>query len=86
MINPVACLFGYTEDAAEKPKNDTSRCKPYPLTNKESHTYQLVIWLEETGQVQPEQGLSFAGTVAIEVSGGFDSEEYSNGVITGQDS
>lgn len=64
---------------------DTSRCAPYPLTNKEKHTYQLVIWLEETGEEQPEQGLSFEGTVAIEVSGGFDGSGYNEGQITGQE-
>lgn len=84
-INPVACLFGYAEDAAEQRDDDTARCKPYPLTNKEKHTYQLVIWLEETGVEQPEQGLTFEGTVSIEVSGGFDTGEYGNGQITGQE-
>lgn len=84
-VNPVACLFGYTTDAGEKRADDTSRCKPYSLTNKEKHTYQLVIWLEETGFEQPEQGMTLEGTVSIEVSGGFDSGEYSNGQITGQE-
>lgn len=64
---------------------DTSRCKPYPLTNKEKHTYQVVIWLEETGVEQPEQGMTFEGTVSIEVSGGFDTGEYNDGQITGQE-
>lgn len=64
---------------------DTSRCAPYPLKNKEKHTYQLVIWLEETGYEQPEQGLTFEGTVSIEVSGGFDSGEYGDGQITGRE-
>lgn len=84
-VNPVACLFGYSADAADKSLDDTSRCATYALTNQEKHTYQLVIWLEETGEVQPEQGLTFEGTVAIEVSGGADSSEYGNGQITGQD-
>lgn len=82
-VNPVACLFGYAEGQDEIADDSTERCKPYPLTNKEKHTYQLVIWLEETGDVQPEQGLVFEGTVSIEVSGGFDSDEYNNGQITG---
>lgn len=65
---------------------DTSRCAPYPLKNKEKHTYQLVIWLEETGYEQPEQGLTFEGTVSIEVSGGgFDSSGYEDGQITGKE-
>lgn len=84
-LNPVACLFGYAADAADKAVDDTTRCAPYSLTNKEKHTYQLVIWLEETGEEQPEQGLTFEGTVSIEVSGGFDSGEYGNGQITGQE-
>ena len=64
----------------------TERCAPYPLTNKKKHTYQLLIWLEETGEEQPEQGLTFEGTVSIEVSGGgFDTGDYENGQITGKE-
>ncbi len=81
---PVACLFGYAADAADKPKDDTSRCAPYSITNNEEHVYQLVIWLEETGDVQNEQGLAMEGTVAIEVSGGLETGDYENGKITGQ--
>lgn len=84
-INPVACLFSYSDDADTKALDDTSRCAPYSLTNKEKHTYQLVIWLEETGEEQPEQGKTFEGTVSIEVSGGFNSSDYGNGQITGQE-
>lgn len=84
-VNPVACLFGYKANAAEYELDDTERCATYPLTNKIKHTYQLVIWLEETGFEQPEQGMTFEGTVSIEVSGGFDSGEYGNGEITGQE-
>ncbi len=83
-INPVACLFGYKEDLTGISVDDTSRCITYPLTNKEKHTYQLVIWLEETGVEQPEQGKTFEGTVTIEVSGGLDTSEYENGQITGK--
>ena len=64
---------------------DTTRCKPYAIENKVKHTYQLVIWLDETGEEQPEQGLTFVGTVSIEVSGGFDTGEYIGGEITGQE-
>lgn len=84
-VKPVACLFGYTDDSDTKKEDDISRCTPYSLTNKEKHTYQLVIWLEETGKIQPEQGFTFEGTVSIEVNGGFDGGEYGNGQITGQD-
>lgn len=64
----------------------TERCAPYPLTNKEKHTYQLLIWLEETGVEQPEQGMTFEGTVSIEVSGdGFDTGDYGDGQITGKE-
>ena len=83
-INPVNCLFGYVEDYETIDKDNSARCKPYTLTNKTKHTYQLVIWLEETGEVQPEQGLTFEGTVAIEVSGGFNSDDYTDGKITGK--
>ena len=64
----------------------TERCAPYPLKNKEKHTYQLLIWLEETGEEQPEQGMVFEGTVSIEVSGGgFDTGDYDDGQITGKE-
>lgn len=66
--------------------NKTERCAPYPLKNKEKHTYQLLIWLEETGEEQPEQGMIFEGTVLIEVSGGgFDTGDYDDGQITGKE-
>ena len=83
-INPVNCLFGYVENYEEKPKDDTSRCAKYTLTNKVKHTYQLVIWLEETRNVQLEQGLTFQGTVAIEVAGGITNNDYEDGKITGK--
>lgn len=87
-VNPIACLFGYAEvpEGTEAPAvDDTERCEPYSIENKIKHTYQLVIWLEETGKEQPEQGLTFEGTVSIEVSGGFESGEYVSGEITGTD-
>lgn len=83
-IYPIACLFGY-EDETDPPLrvDDTALCKPYLIDNKVKHTYQLVIWLEETGDIQDEQGMTFAGTVSIEVSGGVDTGEYEDGKITG---
>ena len=87
-VNPVACLFGYKEVAEGEEGyaiDDTERCINYPIENKVKHTYQLVIWLEEIGRVQEEQGLIFQGTVAIEVSGGVNTNEYENGKITGQE-
>lgn len=83
-VNPIACLFKYSDDADDKSIDDPARCAPYSVMNQKKHTYQLVIWLEEIGVVQPEQGLALEGTVTIEVSGGFSSEEYENGKITGQ--
>ena len=46
-----------------------------------------MIWLEETGEIQDEQGLEFAGTVQLEVptNQGQDSGEYSDGKITGKE-
>ena len=85
IINPVACLFGYKENASDFQEDDTERCASKRVTNKVKHTYQLLIWLEETGEEQPEQGFTFEGTVAIEVSGGIDTGEYGNGEITGQE-
>ena len=84
-LNPVACLAGLSSDFAEKPKDDTSRCDTLKIKNKIKHTFQLVIWLEETGEIQDEQGKTFEGTVSIEVSGGVDTGEYENGKITGKE-
>lgn len=83
-VYPVACLFGYSDTYETDQKDDTARCKTYNLTNQESHTYQLMIWLEETGKVQEEQGLTFQGTVSLEVPGGQDASDYENGKITGK--
>lgn len=65
--------------------DNTARCKTMSIDNKIKHTYQLVIWLNETGKEQAEQGMTFEGTVAIEVSGGLNIGDYNNGQITGQD-
>lgn len=83
-VYPVACLFGEEDVIEDKKADDTSRCKPYQLTNQEKHTYQLVIWLEETGEIQEEQGKTFEGTVSIEVNGGMGTDEYTDGKITGE--
>lgn len=83
-INPVSCMFKNADDFADKSKDDSSRCDSLSISNKVKHTYQLVIWLEETGEVQDEQGKIFEGTVSIEVSGGLDTSEYENGQITGK--
>lgn len=83
-VHPVSCLFENGTEFDNKGKEDTSRCNVYSITNKERHTYQLVIWLEETGEEQAEQGMTFEGTVSIEVSGGLDTSEYENGQITGK--
>ncbi len=81
-VYPVSCLFGETEDAASKAADDVSRCKPYSITNLVEHNYQIVIWLEETGFEQPEQGKTFNGTVSVEVKGDVGS---SSGKITGRE-
>jgi len=87
-VNPVACLFGFKELGEGQDSyavDDTARCLNYSIENKVKHTYQLVIWLEETGFVQEEQGLVFQGTVTIEVSGGVNTNEYEDGKISGQE-
>lgn len=82
-------LINVNEIATEEKvalSDKTERCAPYPLKNKEKHTYQLLIWLEETGEEQPEQGMIFEGTVSIEVSdGGIDAGDYDDGQITGKE-
>lgn len=80
---PVACLFGYSDGYEDKSVDDVSRCKPYSITNGERHTYQLVVWLAETGSIQYEQRKEFGGTVTIDVSGSSDSSGYADGEITG---
>ena len=87
---PIACLFGYNEELFKRGEefatDDPARCQTYGVTNKEKHTYQLLIWLNETGFEQQEQGKTFQGTVTIEVSGGEnDTTGYENGQITGQE-
>lgn len=83
---PLACLFGYSDiyDTDADVIDSVSRCSSLSVANKVSHTYQLVIWLEETGNVQYEQGLTFEGTVSIEVPGGLNNSDYENGQITGK--
>ncbi len=68
-LYPVACLFGETDDADSKSKDDVSRCETHTISNAEEHNYQIVIWLEETGYEQLEQGKTFSGTVSVEVKG-----------------
>lgn len=92
---PIACLFGYLteEELMEKyPTNDEykdigmddmRRCKTKQITNQKKHYYQVLIWLMETGNNQPEQGLEFNGTVQLEVPGG--TGDYIDGKITGKD-
>ena len=82
MQNANQIATGEVEALSDK----TERCAPYPLKNKEKHTYQLLIWLEEIGREQPEQGMTFEGTVSIEVSGGsLDIGDYDDGQITGKE-
>ena len=86
-VNPVACLFGYKDEGLfEGEKDDTDRCLPFGISNNVRHTYQLVIWLNETNEIQDEQGMLFEGTVSIEVSGGSGegNSGYEDGKITGQ--
>lgn len=85
-VYPVACLFGFSDKYGEKDMaiDDPARCAVKSISNQVSHTYQLVIWLEETWEVQPEQGLIFQGTVAIEVPGGVNTSDYEDGKITGK--
>lgn len=83
---PLSCLFGYSNiyGTENDVVDNISRCSTLQIENKVSHTYQLVIWLEETGEIQNEQGLTFEGTVSIEVPGGLDNSDYTDGKITGQ--
>lgn len=85
-IYPAACLFGYSDKYDNVDVNDPSRCKSISVTNKKQHTYQVMIWLRETGERQDEQGLLFQGTVSLEVAGGVGGEfsDYAEGKITGQ--
>lgn len=81
---PVACLFGYSSTYETAAKDDATRCKSLNITNKTKHSYQLMIWLRETGKRQDEQGLSFQGTVSLEVPGGVGDSDYEDGKITGK--
>ncbi len=79
---PVACLFGFSDDYETAAKDSLERCKNLSITNQAKHTYQVMIWLRETGKNQPEQGLTFQGTVNLEVPGG--TGDYPDGRITGK--
>lgn len=88
-MNPVNCLFGYlTDDEIQERypgetigRDSLKRCKTLKVSNQATHTYQIVIWLMETGELQNEQGLSFQGTVHLEVPTG--GEEETEERITG---
>lgn len=89
-IYPIDCLFGYTDEylaLTDDDKNskiaDSTKCKTYNITNGDEHIFQLVVWLEETGEVQNEQRKTFAGTISIDVSGSLNSTGYEDGHITG---
>lgn len=86
-IYPVACLFGFSDDYEDyiNDKSNPNRCASINVTNKVKHTYQLVIWLEETNKVQNEQGKLFQGTVAIEVPNGVGLGDSDDSVITGKE-
>lgn len=81
---PLACLFGYSDSYATAEADDPARCRTAQISNKESHTYQVMVWLNETGKVQDEQGKTFQGTVSIEVPGGTGGSDYEDGKITGK--
>ena len=81
---PMACLFGFSEEYETADKDKLDRCKNLSISNQAKHTYQVMIWLRETRTNQPEQGLSFQGTVNLEVPGG--NKEYPDGRITGKGS
>ena len=81
---PIACLFGFSDDYETADKDSLERCKNLSVANQAKHTYQVMIWLRETGKNQPEQGLTFQGTVNLEVPGG--TGDYPDGRITGKGS
>lgn len=69
-IKPVDCLFGYVDDYENYSIDDSARCSKHTIKNGGEYVYQLVIWLEETGTEQKEQGLEFNGEISIDVSDG----------------
>jgi len=81
---PLACLFGQSDSYATAEMDDPARCRTAQISNKESHTYQVMVWLNETGKIQDEQGKEFKGTVSIEVPGGTGGSDYEDGKITGK--
>lgn len=85
VVKPLACLFGYSNEYDSLEEDDISRCSTYSITNNTEHTFQVVIWLEETKSRQDEQGKEFSGTVNIEVPGGQIGSEYEDGRITGKE-
>lgn len=66
---PYACLFGYVEGYDGTPTNDIKKCATEDITNDgKYHYYEVVVWLNETGNLQNEQNKEFKGTVSLEVA------------------
>ena len=82
---PVACLFGEKDDVSSLRVDDVSRCKTMNITNGVDHYYQIVIWLNETGSEQLEQGKTFEGTVAVETAGDSATGTGTGGRVTGKE-
>lgn len=86
---PVACMFGEKSDVEGIDIDNSARCDSDTLaagSNGEQFKqyYEIVIWLEETGTEQLEQGKSFNGTLSVEVVGSTGADGYENGHITGR--
>ena len=84
-VFPVDCIFGYSDTYATAEADDITRCSTYGIMNQEKAYFELLVWLEETGNRQDEQNLEFKGTVLLEVPSGQANAEYPSGRITGQD-
>ncbi len=85
VMYPVACLFGEKDDVSSLRVDDVSRCKTMNITNGVDHYYQIVIWLNETGSEQLEQGKTFEGTVAVETAGDSATGTGTGGRVTGKE-
>lgn len=83
---PVECLFGVNPSASDQDKYKSDRCNSIEIENNKRYTFQLVVWLNETFDIQDEQGKNFAGTISVDVEGGsIDTGNYENGQITGRE-
>lgn len=75
---PIANLFNHCTGATTDEETGENPDNVFEIGADEVSYFEIVVWLNETGEEQDEQGLSFAGEVEIGISGA------SSDAITGE--